>query len=118
LRDSPRGISSLRTGSSTSCSSWWHKKHTLGISSHSNQFLQSYQLWRPLFATRDWCRISRIPEQSVCWRHLFRCQCGGVSCRRRGGLANGACLSWIALAEEEAYVDRPGGVCVLYACGV
>ena len=81
-------------------------------------FLQSYQLWRPLFATRDWCRISRIPEQSVCWRHLFRCQCGGVSCRRLGGLANGACLSWIALAEEEAYVDRPGGVCVLYDGGV
>jgi hypothetical protein len=71
-----------------------------------------------LFATRYWCRISRIPEPSNRWRHPFCCQCGGRICLRPGGLASVACLSCIALAEEEAYVDRPGGVCALYACSV
>ena len=85
---------------------------------YAKQFLHQYQCCRLLFATRYWCRISRIPELSDCWRRALRCQWGRGRCLRSSGRATGAYLLWIALAEEESYVDRPGGICVLYACSV
>src|SRR5262245_59464615 len=42
-RDSPRGISSPRTGSSTSCSGWPHQGCSPGPSFHSVQFLRQYR---------------------------------------------------------------------------
>jgi DDE domain len=61
-RGSARGMSSGKTGSSTSYSGWRHNEHPLTLSSRSNQFLQFLQHHRFISHSRTASCVKLIPR--------------------------------------------------------